>query len=96
MNQLSFLARCAHYAHYRIISKSAGATNSSQTTTFTMGLQNLSNLFGRDLAIVVHRIKSLVECVLAMGVEITLTTIGSFTMFAGTQIQYRSYLNNFQ
>ena len=90
MHQLRLLAGSTNDAHDRVIGKSARAANSSQAAAFAMGLQYLSNLFWRDLAMVVQGVKAFIESLLALRTEISLIAVRSFAMFmcAGVSTEF--------
>ncbi len=51
------------------------------TAALTMRLEDLSNLFWGDVAMVIQGVEPLVERLLALRAEIPLATVRSFTMF---------------
>ena len=61
--------------------KSTRPTNAPQAATFAVCSEHLSNLFGRDVAMIIQGVKPFVERLLALGAEIPLAPMRGFTMF---------------
>lgn len=81
MNQQGFAAGGANDADNRVVSQSTDTANPTQTGAFAMSLQDLVNLLGRDVSVVVEGVKAFRKGLFTVGAEIALVAIGHLAVF---------------
>lgn len=95
MNQLSLLTGGANNAHNGVVGESTRSANPPQTPAFTVRLEALPNLFGRDMAMIIQGVKPFIKGLLALGAEIPLAAIGGFTMFMSAGMNAQTTFHKF-
>jgi hypothetical protein len=81
-----YLTGSANKADDGIVGQSSRATDTPQTTPFTVGLQHLANLFSTDMTAVVETIEGFGKSLMASRTEIALMTLRHLAMFVSFSV----------